>query len=213
MKALIGIMSCARDRDTHRASRDTWLLNSPLDHVFFMGRGAKASQPDELVVDAEDDYEHVTEKSKEMFRYALNKGYSHIFHCGRDTYINAWRLGHSKWLEDIHYAGHRTSGGIKAHYAPLCPDKRGWYEYTSGGAGTWLSAWAMEKILESPLYHVADDLLYGWILGQLGVAVYHDPRFLKWGKYLKTGDISVHLGRKTGVYDPEWMYRAHRRST
>lgn len=211
MKILIAIMSCVHDQDTHQASRDTWLIGSPVDHKFFMGRGAIARSDDEIVVDENDDYEHVTEKSRAIFGYALANAYDFVLHCGRDTFINPLRLLNSG-LHKRHYAGHRTSGGLYPHYVELIAAPQGWYEYASGGAGSWLSAWAMNEILKSPLYHVADDLMYGWILGGLGVPLYHDPRFLKWGTKLRPGDISVHLSRKTGVYEKEWMYRAHRLS-
>lgn len=209
MKTLIAVMSCAKDQHTHQAIRDTWAKRSEVDYAFFMGNGVKHNQPDEVILCAPDDYEHVTEKSRAIFEYALARGYDFVLHCARDTYVDTFNLVRAG-LFAYDYSGHRTAGGTEAHDVELISNRQGKYEYTSGGAGTWLSAKSMRIILDSDRYHVADDLLYGWILGDAGIRLHHDPRFLKSGERIGRYDCTVHLGKGTGNYDPSWMYKAHR---
>lgn len=214
MKLLIAILSCNRDAHLHDVVRDTWLIRKPanVDHCFFMGHGSRKASPDELIVDAGDDYSEITQKSRAMFQWALNHNYDFVFHCGRDTYINVERLVNAG-LEPYDYAGHRTIGGEQAHLVELVPTLgTGWFPYASGGAGSWLSRRAMQLIVNSKLYHQADDLLYGWILGSNGVQLYHDPRFMKHGDFLEENAITVHLSKGTGKYQPEQMYNAHWKS-
>lgn len=211
MKILIAVMSCAKDQHTHQAIRDTWgsKLQPECELVFFGGHGFVPSWKDEVLIDAPDDYEHVTEKSRAMFSFALNEDYDFVLHCARDTYVDTFNLVRSG-LFSYDYAGHRTAGGTEAHNVDLISNRQGKYEYTSGGAGTWLSRKAMKIIVDSPWYHVADDLLYGWILGDAGISLRHDPRFLKNGERIGKYDCTIHLGKGTGNYNPSWMYRAHR---
>lgn len=210
MRVLFAVMSCWLHQATHRAIRDTWAKNPAQPVRFFLGREYGETKADEVIVDAPDDYQHVTEKSREIFRYALREGYDYVLHCGRDTYLNIDRVMNAG-LEKFEYAGCKTGGSYTSGFCPIIPDKHGWCEYTSGGAGTWLSRRAMALIVNSPLYHQADDLLYGWILGNEGIALYHHNGFHKSGKLcLGPKDISIHLGRGTDNYATAWMYRAHK---
>lgn len=210
MRVLFAVMSCWHHQSTHQAIRDTWAYNPSQDVRFFVGERKGRAKPDEVIVAAPDDYQHVTEKSREIFKYALDGGYDFLFHCGRDTYTSIKRVM-GAGLEKFEYAGCKTGGSYISGFCPIIPDNHGWCEYTSGGAGTWLSRRAMKLILDSPLYHEADDLLYGWILGQAGIPLYHHSGFHKSGKLcLGPEDISIHLGRGTGNYATSWMYRAHK---
>lgn len=207
----IGIVSCERDAQTHWAVRDTWVRPDWCDYKFLMGKGAK--EGDELDLACDDSYEGLTEKALRTFEWVLARGYSHMLHVGRDTYVNVNRLIGAKELLEYDYAGHCGYAEHKSYTCPLIPDPKGRYPYASGGAGSWLSRRAMEIILASPIRHPADDLMFGWCLGEAGIPCRHDYRFQKYGGYLRnTHAITVHLSQKTGVYDPAWMREAHRRS-
>lgn len=215
MNLLIAIMSCQADRRYHNAVRDTWLRNFPkwgVDYRFFLAAlPGKKYMHDELGLDCPDGYEFVTEKSRALFTWALERQYDFVLHCGRDTYINVPRLLCSG-LEGVDYAGNCNFEG-KAQWASSSSDHQGRYSYTCGGAGTWLSRKAMEIIVNDPLRHEADDLLYGWILGRHGIYCWHDPRFQRRGQYIDNKhNLTVHLSQGTGNYNPQWMYEAHVRS-
>lgn len=207
---LIAVMSCERDIPTHWASRQTWIRQDQADTRFFVGKGAK--EGDEIDLHCDDSYEGVTEKSLKMFQWCLARGYSHMLHCGRDTYVNVNRLKGAVDLLEYDYAGH-AGFRAKEFTCDLTPDCKGRYAYASGGAGSWLSRRAMETILASPIRHQADDLMYGWALGDAGIPCRHDLRFQKHGRYLRNNRaFTVHLSEETGVYDQEWMRECHRRS-
>lgn len=202
-------MSCERDRPTHQACRDTWLQSREgVDHVFFLGGGGSPQAADELVLNAQDDYEHVTEKSLELFKWAVTR-YDYVLHCGRDTYVHVPRLLRANFQQD--YVGYAGGHGDTPHFCSLDPDPQGKFSYASGGAGSWLSNRAMSIIIGSKIRHWADDLMYGWILGTYGIPLYHDPRFGFKGLQLYDSEqITVHLSQGTHNYDPEWMHRCHR---
>lgn len=210
MSILIAVMSCERDVLTHWAQRDTWVDQRECDVRWFMGKGA--TEGDEINLNCDDSYEGVTEKSLKIFEWALARNYSHILHIGRDTYVKVNRLLDATELLDYDYAGHCGYADVDKYTCPLIPDCKGRYPYASGGAGSWLSRRAMQTVLDSPIRHVADDLMYGWALGAAGIPCRHDLRFQKRGEYIFTPQgITVHLSRGTGVYDPNWMREAHRR--
>lgn len=211
---LIAICSCNADRHTHQAIRDTWLKGQGIPHVFFAGVGFKDPKDDELVMNAPDDYNHLYEKCRELFKHGLLLGFDFIFLCYRDTYCNLSRLLDGQLLAHD-YAGHRTCGGEQAHLVPIEFDGKGLAEYASGGAGIWLSAKAMHAILQSNFTafpHWADDLGYGTILAYAGIPLFHDPRFQKHGRHLFQGSATTHLSQGTGNYSEEWMYACHRNS-
>lgn len=212
MKLLIAVMSCwgDRERKCHEAIRETWAKDSPIDVRLFVGAGRSfALLHDEAQVNAADDYAHVTEKSREIFKWALARDYTHVLHCGRDTYVDVRRLLEAGF-ERYDYAGNCSLPGGHARFSLIDrPDPHGYFSYASGGAGSWLSRRAMEEIVRSPLYHKADDLLYGWVLGLAGIPCWHDVRFQKYGSYLYYKNVTVHLSRGTGQYAPQWMYRCH----
>ncbi len=226
-RILIAVMSCNDHRRTHKACRETWLTKTApnIDYKFFVGHGSSSLDKDEEQVDATDDYLHVTEKSRKIFELALARGYDYILHVGRDTYVHLPRLDQAE-LEPTDYAGNCALEGWKPQWTKIdfplpkgrytdisSPDGKGRYAYTCGGAGTWLSRRAMQEILNSDMYHEADDLLYGWILGSKGIRCWHDLRFQRYGHFLfRPNHLTVHLSRGTGSYNPLWMYNCHRKS-
>lgn len=209
-RLLVGIVSCEAHRYTHDAIRRTWVTQKGFlaDHRFFMGKGANAR--DEVDLKCDDTYRGLTEKALKTFEWTLKEGYEYILHVGRDTYVSVPRVvAADLWGKD--YAGNGGgSHGYKGGWAGSEPDGHGYFSYASGGAGSWLSAKAMRLVLDSKLRHVADDLMFGWILGTHGILLWDDPRFCKSGGWLEWDQITMHLSRGTGNYKPEWMFRAHK---
>jgi len=211
-KLLIAIVSCERDRWQHTAIRETWAanLNGLADYKFFLGKGAVAD--DEVSLECDDSYYGLMDKALLAFDWALSAGYTHIMHVGRDTYVHVPKLWAAA-LWEIHYAGNGGgSHGWNGGYCGAEPDGKGRWAYASGGAGSWLTAHAMRIILDSPIRHEADDLMFGWALGAAGIYLFDDPRFSKYGTHLEGNQFSLHLSRGTGNYNPEWMHYAHKAS-
>lgn len=204
-------MSCERDIITHDAIRETWVtrLKGLADYKIFIGRARwYKPKPDEVVLDAGDSYEEVTEKSLAIFQWALDHGYTHILHVGRDTYINVEKLVAAD-LWHLHYAGNGSAAfGVRC-FSSSEADSHGMYNYASGGAGSWLTAHAMRTIIASPLRHVADDLTFGWCLGKAGIYLWDDDRFRRRGESLEYDQFTIHLSKGTGVYHTAFMYAAH----
>lgn len=208
-RLLFAIVSCERDKHTHDVIRRTWASRMPLgcDYRFFMGRGA--TERDEVALDCDDSYQGLTEKALATFEWSLGRGYTNMLHVGRDTYVSPVRVT-STDLWDKDYAGNcgcRTEAG----YCPLRPfNDKVPFHYASGGSGSWLSDGAMRVILKSKVRHWADDLMFGWALGEAGIPLWSDARFQKRGKcFYDTRMMTVHLQPKgTDSYLPEYMLRA-----
>lgn len=210
-KLLIAVMSCERDVVTHDAIRETWVtqLKGQADYKFFIGTTRRYKpKPDEMMLDCGDSYEEVSDKTLAIFRYALAEGYTHVLHVGRDTYLNLDKIIAAD-LWHLHYAGNGSAAfGVRC-FSSSEPDEHGKYNYASGGAGSWLTAHAMQTVLDSPCRHVADDLMMGWALGAAGIYLWDDDRFARRGNVLEWDQFTIHLSKGTGVYHTAFMYKAH----
>jgi hypothetical protein len=136
MKILLAIVSCGlfKENGNNQAVRDTWLKElHGVDYKIFMGQGSTATKPDEVVLEAPDDYHNVTYKTKEMYKYAYRNNYDYIFKCYPDTYVCPSRLLLSGF-EQYDYLG---------NYA--CKPLSG--SYCCGGTGYWTSRAAYEHTL------------------------------------------------------------------
>ena len=138
MKVLIAILSCElfRTNGNNQAIRDTWLPHvQGADCRIFMGQGSKQTHDDEVIIDAIDDYQHVTYKTQEMYKWADAQGYTHIFKCYPDTYVCPTRL--------------MTSGFQKYDYVGnfACKPLSG--AYACGGTGYWTSHVAYSNMLDA----------------------------------------------------------------
>jgi hypothetical protein len=129
MKVLIAVLSCElyRTNGNNQALRDTWLpCIVGADYKFFMGQGSKCTQPDEVYLDVQDDYGHVTFKARAIYKWALEQGYDYIFKCFADTYVCPSRLL-SSGFENYDYVGN------------FACRPQGSFAYCTGGSGYWLS--------------------------------------------------------------------------
>lgn len=128
MKVLIAILSCElyRTNGNNDAVLNTWMpLVRNADCKIFMGQGSHCSRPDEVFLDAADDYQHVTYKTRELYKWADREGYAHIFKCYPDTYVCPERLMASGF-EKYDYSGNFA-----------CKPMTG--AYCCGGTGYWAS--------------------------------------------------------------------------
>ena len=228
-RPIIGVMSCIHDAKigSHHAIRRTWAQHMVpgIEYRIFVGQGDYAPAFDEIMLDVNDDYAHLPEKSQAMCAWALSNGYDHLFKADRDTYLSPKRLL-SSGFEKYDYSGHfplyPQEGYLPADGRDLSEycDVRGFYPYCSGGCGYWRSAKAMQAVVDAPLDekrldnrgNPAEDLWMPGILFPLGMRGYHDPRYLFKGDRLELygyNGITVHLSRATGSYEPGWMDRCH----
>jgi hypothetical protein len=195
-----------------------------LDYKIFVGQGDYVPAGDEVMLDVNDDYAHLPEKSQAMRKWGLENGFDHFFKADRDTYLSPRNLL-SSGFQNFDYMGHFPMYYLNNGYIPeggrdlsVYVDTRGVYPYCSGGCGYWTSKRAMEAIVAAPLDwkrldnqgNPAEDLWIPNILFPLGMRGYHDVRYLfKGDRLYKHGDISVHLSKGTGFYEPSWMDNAH----
>lgn len=147
MKVLIAILSCDlfRTNGNNQALRDTWLpLVSGADHKIFMGHGSNCTLPDEVLLDAPDDYAHVTYKTRAIYKWALEHNYDFIFKCFPDTYVCPDRLLRSGF-ENYDYVGN------------FACRPQGSFAYCTGGSGYWLSKKAYKPLATAHI-PVGDDV-------------------------------------------------------
>jgi hypothetical protein len=158
---LIAVMSCQRDLALgyHEVIRQSWgkALADIADVRFFVG-GPDRLSPDEVWLDAPDDYDHLSLKAIEIFKWAQRCDYEHIFKCDCDTtiFVNRFKRYNYKRID---YAG-RFWGGE--------PGERGLY---AAGTGYFLSRKAYEIIITDGHGPVKDeDVMVGNTLEPLIVS-------------------------------------------
>ena len=185
IKPLIAVVSCERDiaNGRQRAAEDTWLHE--WGHLITMS----------FLHGHPDDYAGVVYKFNSARKYALDNGYTHLFHACIDTWINVPRLLASGF-EQHDYTGYRCDEG-----------------HGSGGMGYWCSQKAIKVILNEPVVPGAyEDLWVGHTLARNDIPLYEDRRYSSPANPNRPDDeITLHLSRGTDNYDPQWMYDYHTR--
>lgn len=174
MKVLIAIVSCHTMRDRQQAIRDTWLANVPsqMDYRFFLGRvnGIRPYQPleDEVCLDVDDSYKGLPSKTRAICKWALENGYSFVFKCDDDVYVDPKRLwNNSDFAQQGDYIG-RKRGPSGGFYAPYC-----------SGFSYWLSARAMKLVADTELTRdIAEDRWVGNLLQNQGIHAVADYRYV-----------------------------------
>jgi predicted O-methyltransferase YrrM len=229
LKHLIAITSCLRDKERgyHQAIRETWGKDSPIEYKFILGRGNVADHADELVFDVPDGYNHVTYKTRAGHKWAAENNYDYVLQGFTDVYFNLPAILRSDF-EKYDYTGcfrGRFNSDEDFRHADI--NRR--YAYASGGMGYWTGPRATAVLAASPvelegdpdpvLLSWAEDLWTGAALGRKGIYGHNDDRYrleAQWyldalhNKNIKRDDIfSLHLGRGTGVFNPQWMHDAH----
>jgi hypothetical protein len=184
---IILTISCAKDRvAVQQAVRDTWRPWWPFEHKFLLGRGNTDPQVDEWIVDADDDYNGLQAKLREAYKRDHVDG-DFTFVCCTDTYISPSRLLQTGY-RNYDFSGARCTNEPHA----------------SGGNGYWLSQRARATIAPYPVIPgLYADQADSHILGISGIPLHDDQRYGL--------SVTKHLSKGTGVYDPAWMYQAHKR--
>ena len=149
------------------AQRKTWLKDviphkHYVDYKFFYGRGAGTPQHDEVFLECGDTYEDLPSKVKEICRYALTNGYTHVYKCDDDTYCRVDRLLLSDFRSYDQY-------GFKFD---------GEQNYVTGGAGYTLSQAAMKAVIAEQPNHWAEDLWVGSVMRKHNLKRGKDLRFV-----------------------------------
>src|SRR5260221_9495869 len=133
--------------------------------------------------------------------------YDYIFHISLDCYPIVPRLlAASKALDGRQYVGAQSGGG---NYL--------------GEAGYWIGRRLMGAIIIAPaIAHTYDDVAIGDIARAAGIAYVDDRRYSRGDQngprfpyedetiWQRDPCISIHLGRGTGTFDPQWMVDCHR---
>ena len=141
---------------------------------------------DEVVVNTPDGYVHLSYKTRESCRWALERGYDYIFECFPDSLFILDRLMNSGF-ENYDYTGMQCDG------------------YAAGGCGYWISAKAARIILDEKIVtDWAEDRWVGKVMKAHGVPFYPDPRYIELPQLpLKDNDkISSHLNHTPAKYTP-----------
>jgi hypothetical protein len=201
MKVLIAVLSCHSLRRYEQSIRDTWGKDIPggTDLRFFLGFSNADGDPrrrdDEVLLEVEDSWSGITNKTVEMYRWAVEKGYDYVFKVDLDTLVRPQALLQAGF-EQFDWVGGQNSF------------------FASGGAGYWLSRRAMEAVVRHPVEPgPAEDVNTAHALLAQGIALHHDPRFLFIpGQTMDAGTITCHLSSVKGWSEkatPEDMYKAY----
>jgi hypothetical protein len=196
MKVLIAILSCYSLRHCEQAVRDTWIKEIPtgVDYKFFLGQrtgvhdASVRLSEDEIYLDVNDDFNGVTKKTVEIYRWALGQQYDFVFKCDLDTLVRP------KLLLESGFETFDWVGGQNSFFA-------------SGGAGYGLSKKAMEYVVEvegAPGYE--EDVHIARILLSHGIPLHNDPRYLFVpGAKMDDSTITYHLSSIR-----EWYFKGYK---
>lgn len=126
IKRLIAIMTCNKRGYLAKAQaqRDTWVQQVRAqgdDVLFFYGReagGEMYGYPDQVILDAPDDYAGIPLKVQAICKYAVLAGYDFVSKCDDDVYVVAGRYGEHSF-KGTDYAGRFRGpcGAYPAHFA------------------------------------------------------------------------------------------------
>ncbi len=182
MKLLLAVFSCHSYKyvsdgmqdwfirttvDRVSALRDTWLKDVTCDYKIFYGRPSSRTRtplPDEVFLNAPDDYHHSAEKIRALIRYALDNGYDYICKVDDDVYVYYDRLMANVPTAD--YVGSDRGEPLDGLKADFCP-----------GFTYWLSRRAMELLAKSPAGTWAEDRWIGEALKKQQIRCAFDRRY------------------------------------
>ena len=181
MKTLLGIFTCHKYTycdpnslikdwfqrpvvNRVQAVRDTWLKDVTYDYKFFYGKPTVSRQPlpDEVFLDAPDDYLHSTPKLQALIRYTLDNGYDRLLKIDDDLFVHWDRLMAN--VPEGDYCGGGPFGGQP--FGSYC-----------SGAIYWLSRRAMEIAISSPNGSWAEDRWLGEAMQRAGIKPNFDFRY------------------------------------
>jgi hypothetical protein len=156
MKILCAVYGCELHAEWgyHQVQRETWgtKLDGWADLRFFVGRGNRELQPDEIRLDVPDDKQALQHKIPAMLQWALDHGYDGILKIDTDTYINM-NLMRKENYERVDYAG-AWVGDLGQRYASTAA-----YGFVQGSA-SWVSAEAAKIIARDMVAYVDKNVDY-----------------------------------------------------
>lgn len=93
MKFFVGILTCRKNLPKIDYLRKTWikdLISNNITYKVFIGKNNDITTHDDIVVlDVEDDYEHLKDKTKEMIKYAISyEQFDYILKTDDDTFVD-----------------------------------------------------------------------------------------------------------------------------
>src|ERR1039458_698081 len=154
--------------------------------------GGFSAKDDTVILQIPDDYKHMSYKTRESLRWAVQQDYDFIFRACCDTFIDFPRLMASGFA-----AADYIAGGM---LQPL---------YGIGGPGYWLRNRAAKLVINAPVTDWAEDRWVGGVLYSHGINLTVDSRYVSFPQHpLKSNDfITSHIALMPIPYDERIMYR------
>jgi hypothetical protein len=162
-KILIAVVTCERLKERADAQRASWVPRiQGADVKFFLAKQDREPLPDEVFLDAPDDYHSLPLKVKLMFQWALANGYQKVMKLDDDTFIAANRIMSA--IPPQPYAGFINATPPK----PWC-----------SGFCYWVDERCMRILAEAPIppNEWAEDRWVGGVLHTHGIMPYWDRRY------------------------------------
>ena len=153
--------------DRVQGIRDSWLKDVTCDYKIFYGKPKRSDRtaiPDEVFLNAPDDYHHSAEKIRALIKYALDNGYDYIVKIDDDVYVYYDRLMANVPTAD--YVGSDRGESLVGLKADFCP-----------GFTYWLSRRAMKLLDKSPAGTWAEDRWIGEALKKQQIRCAYDNRY------------------------------------
>lgn len=212
MRPLVAVTSCHAMRERVKACRETWLTDhhGEFDVKFFLGNhtaeGAMncCGPEDEVYLHCGDGYADLPAKTQALCRWALEQGYTHVFKCDDDTYVQLDRLYRSDFAQLGDYVGRKRGpcGGFPAPYG--------------SGFSYWLNSRAMKVIASAQLTSdPAEDRWVGNTLLAAGIQCAQDYRYVV--THSRRNALSGHEGPRVGntvisacEFEPQMMHQIHK---
>lgn len=217
MSVLVAVTTCGAFRSRAQAQRQTWAKQKVegVDVRWFVGESAGQTAPDEIPLPCGDLYLDLPDKTQEICRWALSKGYTHLFKTDDDIYIDLDRLLADTPAPGDHYVGRvRGPSGGNSRVPPY--EHRDYPAPYASGMGYWLDELAMRVIAGAPMARdCAEDRWVGNVL--LGAGIHPvqagDRYVLPQAKNAApSGSEGPRKGNKivaSGEYEGTAMMRAH----
>jgi len=188
MSLLVAVKSCQRDRDLgyHDVIRDTWgkdLQNANL--VFFSGGTSFGKDDEVLLLNCDDTYIGLPNKTRRIVELALVGGDDFIFLCDTGSFVIPHHLM-GCGFEQSDYMGFWGGGPYKPFPYAMEDNERGCprqlipkcYPWAAGG-GYFLSRKAMEIVAKTEPKYWAEDLGVGQMMAENGIRFDDRPRRFK----------------------------------
>ena len=173
IKLLIAAPTCVEHLERQKVCEELWGSTGLCDVMFYTA--------EEFMVPAEADTcrtdelgyfqkagQNLSYRLRSLCHWALLEGYNFLFKCDTDTCVWVDNLL-SSGFSQYDYVGYRQDDGSSTGYA-------------SGGAGFWLSRFAMQTIATTQdASDPVDDAWVGRTMRDAGIALHHDERYRpKW---------------------------------